>query len=139
MKVSTNFTVQFFQNLYICNYMYIPLRVNVMIKASPYIQRQCVLSMNTCTFEQNRGSMPTIKGLLKLVSEYDQEIPQSQTADNPMAPRGRATQASATRDRTITELQICHESRRRLLRTSLRDYQRPVVTVICKNAFYGCL
>ena len=26
------------------------------------------------------------------VSEYDQEIPQSQTADNPMAPRGRATQ-----------------------------------------------
>ena len=26
------------------------------------------------------------------ISEYDQEIPQSQTADNPMAPRGRATQ-----------------------------------------------
>ena len=25
-------------------------------------------------------------------SEYDQEIPQSQTADNPMAPRGRPTQ-----------------------------------------------
>ena len=24
-------------------------------------------------------------------SEYDQEIPQSQTADKPMAPRGRAT------------------------------------------------
>ena len=29
----------------------------------------------------------------KTVSEYDQEIPQSQTADNPMAPRGRAAQA----------------------------------------------
>ena len=29
---------------------------------------------------------------IKIVSEYDQEIPQSQTADNPMAPRGRATQ-----------------------------------------------
>ena len=28
------------------------------------------------------------------VSEYDQEIPQSQTADNPMAPRGRAAQPS---------------------------------------------
>ena len=28
----------------------------------------------------------------KIVSEYDQEIPQSQTADNPVAPRGRATQ-----------------------------------------------
>ena len=31
---------------------------------------------------------------LKIVSEYDQEIPQAQTADNPMAPRGRATQPS---------------------------------------------
>ena len=27
---------------------------------------------------------------LKIVSEYDQEITQSQTADNPVAPRGRA-------------------------------------------------
>ena len=27
-------------------------------------------------------------------SEYDQEIPQSQTTDEPMAPRGRATQPS---------------------------------------------
>ena len=112
--------------------MYTPHRVNVMIKASPYIQRQCVLGMNACTFEQNRGSMPTIKGLLKLVSEYDQEIPQSQTADNPpIAPRRRATQASVTRVGAITESQF-----RRLLRTSLRDDQRPVVTVICKNAFY---
>ena len=30
----------------------------------------------------------------KIVSEYDQEIPQSQTAENPMAPRGRASQPS---------------------------------------------
>ena len=30
----------------------------------------------------------------KLVSEYDQEIPQSQTADNPVASRGRAAQPS---------------------------------------------
>ena len=30
----------------------------------------------------------------KIVSEYDQEIPQSQTADNPMVPRGRAAQPS---------------------------------------------
>ena len=29
-----------------------------------------------------------------IVSEYDQEIPQSQTADKPMVPRGRATQQS---------------------------------------------
>ena len=30
----------------------------------------------------------------KIVSEYDQEIPQSQTTDTPMAPRGRSTQPS---------------------------------------------
>ena len=30
----------------------------------------------------------------KKVSEYDQEIPQSQIADNPVAPRGRAAQPS---------------------------------------------
>ena len=30
----------------------------------------------------------------KIVSEYDQEIPQSQTADNPVAPLGRAAQPS---------------------------------------------
>ena len=28
----------------------------------------------------------------KIVNEYDQEIPQSKTADNPVAPRGRAAQ-----------------------------------------------
>ena len=30
----------------------------------------------------------------KIVSEYDQEIPQSQNTDNPMALRGRAAQKS---------------------------------------------
>ena len=30
----------------------------------------------------------------EIVSEHDQEIPQSQTADNPVASRGRATQPS---------------------------------------------
>ena len=32
--------------------------------------------------------------LSKIVSEYDQQIPQSQTADNSVAPRGRAVQPS---------------------------------------------
>ena len=32
----------------------------------------------------------------KIVSEYDQEIPQSQTADKPVAPRGRAAQPRGT-------------------------------------------
>ena len=35
---------------------------------------------NTCNYVKN--------------SKYDQEIPQSQTADNPVAPRGRAAQPS---------------------------------------------
>ena len=30
----------------------------------------------------------------KIVSEYDQEIPKPQTADNPVAPRGRAAKPS---------------------------------------------
>ena len=33
-----------------------------------------------------------LENTLKIVSDYDQEIPQSHTADNPMAPQGRAPQ-----------------------------------------------
>ena len=36
----------------------------------------------------------TLLGVLKIESEYDQEIPQSQTADNPIAMRGRAAHPS---------------------------------------------
>ena len=39
----------------------------------------------------------------KIVSEYDQEIPQSQTADNPVAPRGRAAQPSQTPGRQVKQ------------------------------------
>ena len=35
-----------------------------------------------------------LSATINIVSEYDQEIPQSQTADNPEAPRGRAAQPS---------------------------------------------
>ena len=41
---------------------------------------------------QNFQKEPAV--LAKIVSEYDQEIPQSQTADNPVASRGRAAQPS---------------------------------------------
>ena len=34
------------------------------------------------------------KSLRKIVSEYDQEVPQSQTTDNRVAPPGRAAQPS---------------------------------------------
>ena len=37
-------------------------------------------------------------GISKIVSEYVQEIPQSQTADNPMAPPGRAIHWQPSRD-----------------------------------------
>ena len=37
----------------------------------------------------------------KIVNEYDQEIPQSQTADNPVARRGRAAQPSRDTKKTI--------------------------------------
>ena len=37
----------------------------------------------------------------KNVSEYDQEIPQSQNADNPVAPRGKAAQPSRDTRKTI--------------------------------------
>ena len=36
----------------------------------------------------------------RIVSEYDQQIPQSQTADNPVAPRGRAAQPSQDTKKT---------------------------------------
>ena len=38
------------------------------------------------------GNIPVSIWTAEIVSEYDEEIPQSQTADNPMAPRGRAAQ-----------------------------------------------
>ena len=44
-------------------------------------------------FSNLSGKSPLIYKL-KIVSEYDQEIPQSQTADNPIAPQGRAAQPS---------------------------------------------
>ena len=43
---------------------------------------------------QARTANESVSEYSKIVSEYDQEIPQSQTADKPMALRGRATQPS---------------------------------------------
>ena len=55
--------------------------------ANAYVQKMFVLLIKNC---HNHISF---KGT-KIVSEYDQEIPQSQTADNPVASRGRASQPS---------------------------------------------
>ena len=43
---------------------------------------------------------PSVKNIIRIVSEYDQEIPQSQTADNPVAPRGIAAQPSRDAGKT---------------------------------------
>ena len=45
-------------------------------------------------FTEGNQKLHLLKDELKIVSEYDQEIPQSQTADNPVTPRGRAAQPS---------------------------------------------
>ena len=54
----------------------------------------CILHLNESSYSlrEHWAIVPcseTIKN-----SEYDQEVPQSQTAENPMAPRGRDTQQS---------------------------------------------
>ena len=52
------------------------------------------------TFKFEVTYRPTRPGVLIVVSEYDQEIPQPQTTDNPVAPRGRAAQPSRDTRRT---------------------------------------
>ena len=47
-----------------------------------------------CCYLMVMLDMLTIK---KKISEYGQEIPQSQTADKPMTPQGRATKSQGTR------------------------------------------
>ena len=46
----------------------------------------------------------------KIKSEYDQEIPQSQTADDPLAPRGRAAQPSQETRKTNSAKQLALSS-----------------------------
>ena len=46
----------------------------------------------------------------KIVSEYEQEIPQSQTADNPVAPQGRAAKPSPGRQiKQSNQLSFLHQ------------------------------
>ena len=68
-----------------------------------YLRQYICYPVNVCVFPfnfnmQNDRIMKKLNFGLgttsKAVSEYDQEIPQSQTADNPMAPRRKAAQPS---------------------------------------------
>ena len=59
-----------------------------------------------------------------IVSKYNQEIPQSQTADNPMAPRGGAKQQSR-------DTRILRSSR------SLLMYEKSVIWLNCMVSVKG--
>ena len=57
--------------------------------------------MSSCTVGSMEEMLEKLKtylhmymGKTKIVNEYDQEIPQSQTADNPVEPRSGAAQPS---------------------------------------------
>ena len=56
------------------------------------VLKQFMREMVNIYFDQLKSG--GIFNKIKIVSEYDQEIPQSQTADNPVALRGRAAQPS---------------------------------------------
>ena len=60
---------------------------------SPSINKVLIYSL-TYLEHQHCSINPILHCLEKQKSEYDQEIPRSQTADKPMAPGGRATQQS---------------------------------------------
>ena len=45
-------------------------------------------------FKRLKFDYSSLETVSKIVSEYDQEIPESQTEDNPAAPRRRAAQQS---------------------------------------------
>ena len=57
-----------------------------------------VFTHSTARQSQNRTDKEMF--ITKIVSEYDQEMPQSQIADNPVAPRGRAAQPSGDTRKT---------------------------------------
>ena len=56
--------------------------------------------MNLTSSRDLRSGVIRNVNYAKIVSEYDQEISQSQSADKPMAPRGRATQPSRVTRKT---------------------------------------
>ena len=86
-----------------------PLPLDIFTSNIPYIQNVYIALLSCAIADMQcinlKGNMLNKKQwmnvgrvfhsiYLKIVSEYDQEIPQSQTADNPVAPRGRDAQSS---------------------------------------------
>ena len=71
--------------LYICYYIGRFLALTITKTPLPKTMRGCGELLKL---------LSTDLSIAKIVSEYDQEIPQSQTTDSPVAPRGRAAQPS---------------------------------------------
>ena len=96
---------------------YLKLRINQAKHSGPLIfgftREDCRSTKSLRMASNNTSSRPSLKGKVAIVTggckgigrgcvdvfgklkidrEYDQEIPQSQIADNPMAPPGRAAQ-----------------------------------------------
>ena len=75
----------------------------------PYITLSCTVNHRLCQiliWEYLHVHLDIKQSKPKIVSEYDQDIPQSQTADNPMAPQGRVAQPSLNNTCTIKLLYI---------------------------------
>ena len=67
----------------------------VLMIVNRYWNQVCVIdAFNPFSAIHNKWRLLTHLLMYFENSEYDQEIPQSQTADNPMAPPGRAAQPS---------------------------------------------
>ena len=60
----------------------------------PLISGICSEEIESETMSENEDSTMSDAETSRIVSEYDQELPQPQTADIPVAPRGRAAQPS---------------------------------------------
>ena len=72
-------------------YLIVPIPDFCRLSYFPYISVKICLTHKTvinCRYARHNRMVFTIK----IVNEYDQEIPQSQTVDNPAAPRGWAAQ-----------------------------------------------
>ena len=82
--------------------MYIKLRQSCRYSAFLFFYNWIIINQSTgrtdadgCTLVCNSPNRDVVSLIpFMIVSEYDQEIPQSQTADDPVAPRGRAAQPS---------------------------------------------
>ena len=61
----------------------------------------------------------------KIISEYDKEIPQSQTADNLLAPRERATQPSKN-NKQSNQLSLPHRDEKPAVEFSDKTRLKPV-------------